>query len=269
MDIIGKVQKAVEHKERLVNRLDELLRSEISHAISNGISSNETIVETDSEWYGKIPDGWELVRLKYLTERSTPIVYGIVQPGPDQENGIPYIKGGECDPEHLDPDALSKTSPEIADRYQRSRLNQGDIVYEIRGSLGGVVKVPPELEGANLTQDTAKISPRPDINSDWLLYALRSDPFYQQMELKKRGAAVEGVNIFDLRRGVVPVPPLQEQRKIAEYLSTIDTSVRIAKKKINNSISVINQYRKSATSSIVTGQVDNTTERQVRIEPDG
>lgn len=253
---LSSMDSILKDKRDLVNKLSEKLQAEITTAISRGIHSDVQTVSTDYEWFSEVPKHWEITRLKRLRKKHIPIVYGIVQPGPDQDEGVPYIKGGQCEPEKLDPELLSKTTPEIAKKYDRSRLSEGELVYEIRGSVGRVVRVPPKLEGANLTQDTARISPREDINTEWLLYALRSEPFFQQMEVHRRGATVEGVNLFDLRRGLLPVPPQDEQAEIATYLSRVDENICRIKKKVEQSIELLEEEEEALTKAVVTGDIN-------------
>ncbi|QLK25551.1 restriction endonuclease subunit S [Natrinema zhouii] len=267
IDKCSGIDDLLQKKQSQVKRLEERRQSEITSAITKGIDKSKKQVSTDSDWYDKVPETWELTRLKRLRKRNVPIVYGIVQPGPDQEDGVPYIKGGQCEPEKLNPEILSKTTEEIASKYERSCLDVGDLVYEIRGSMGRVVKVPPELEGANLTQDTARISPQEDVNADWLLYALQSEPFFQQMEVNQRGATVEGINLFDLRRGVLPVPPASEQVEIAEYLSRIDQTIEETIDRVSTSIERVKELRQSLIKAAITGQIDVTEAQDISQEP--
>ena len=125
------------------------------------------------EWLGEIPAHWEVVPLMHLTQLNRPIMYGIVLPGPDVEDGIPIVKGGDVAPGRLRLDMLSRTTPEIESRYTRSRLEKGDIVYAIRGSIGMVEIVPEEIAGANLTQDAARVAPNNEVEVRWLLFALK------------------------------------------------------------------------------------------------
>ncbi len=253
---LSETEIILDDKKTLVDRLDEKLQAEITAAVTRGIQSDTKTVSTGHDWFSEVPEHWDIMRLKRLRKKHVPIVYGIVQPGPDQDEGVPYIKGGQCEPEKLDPELLSKTTPEIAQKYERSRLREGELVYEIRGSVGRVVQVPSELEGANLTQDTARISPREDINTEWLLYALRSEPFFKQMEVNRRGATVEGVNLFDLRRGLLPVPPEDEQEEIASYLSEINEKISEVKDEVKRSVDRLEEEQQTLTRAVVTGEID-------------
>jgi len=174
--------------------------------------------DSGGEWLGEIPAHWEVKRLWHLTPSDRRIMYGIVLPGPNVENGVPIVKGGDVSPERLRLDRLSRTTFEIESGYARSRLRGGDLVYAIRGSIGEVGVVPDELAGANLTQDAARVAYTPATHGPWLLYALKSVTVFAQLEAGALGATISGVNIRDLKRASIPVPPRIEQEAIARFL---------------------------------------------------
>lgn len=257
-DRTARIDALIKKKKYLSELLEEKKWTTITQAVTKGVDVDREFKYPDKKGVDKIPTNWELLRLDHLRDPHTPIVYGIVLPGPDQDEGVPIIKGGDCKPEKLDPEKLSKTTPEIAADYERSRLNPGELVFEIRGSVGRVVKVPPELEGANLTQDTARIAPKDDVDADWLLYALQSEVFRQQMDLHTRGATVQGVNLYDLRRGVLPVPPLKEQKQIAQHLEKVDERIQKIRDRIEIAIELLKEKRQALITRAVTGQIDVT-----------
>lgn len=100
----------------------------------------------------------------------------------------------------------------------RSRLKTGDLVYAIRGSVGDVAMVPNELEGANLTQDAARVAYTGSTHGVWLLHMLRSSAMFAQVEAGALGATIRGINIRDLKRALIPLPPPREQVGIAAFL---------------------------------------------------
>lgn len=53
---------------------------------------------------------------------------------------------------------MSRTDPEIAKKFKRSEVQTGDIVMSIRATVGTTALVPKILNGANLTQGTARIA---------------------------------------------------------------------------------------------------------------
>ena len=253
---IGRIETLIDKQKNLIDLLEELEDSKITDIITAGIYPEPVFKSPNSKWYDRIPAHWEIKRLDHLRDPHTPIVYGIILPGPNQDEGVPIIKGGDCTPEKLHPDKLSKTTPEKASEYQRSCLNAGDLIYEIRGSIGRVVEVPEILEGANLTQDTARIAPQSGVDTDWLKFALRSEPFKQQMELNARGATVKGVNLYDLRRGLLPVPPYEEQKEISRLLSSEKEDIDELVDRLSQNIQTITEKRNAVIAQAVTGQIN-------------
>ncbi|MCK9604821.1 MAG: hypothetical protein M0R33_00030 [Methylomonas sp.] len=73
-------------------------------------------------------------------------------------------------------EGYSLSSPEIDQAYERSKVAKGDLVIAIRATFGKCLPVPDELDGANLTQGTAKISPGLNISNEYMLAAINASP---------------------------------------------------------------------------------------------
>src|SRR5438034_4513308 len=94
-----------------------------------------------------VAEGWALVPLSEVVESSAPIQYGILQPGPDTAEGVPYVRPTEIRQDCIEVASLRRTTSEIAKRYARSSLKAGDVILSIVGSIGKVAVVPKILEG--------------------------------------------------------------------------------------------------------------------------
>ena len=208
------------------------------------------------EWLGEIPAHWNLKRLWHLTPTDRRIMYGIVLPGPNVDIGVPIVKGGDVVATRLKLDTLNKTTFDIESRYVRSRLRGGDLVYAIRGSIGEVEMVPNELEGANLTQDAARVAYTKVTDGYWLLYALRSMGVFGQLEAGALGATIKGINIRDLKRAVIPVPPKSEQIEIAGFLDAEAEKIERLALMVHQAIDHLIEFRTALISAGVTGKID-------------
>lgn len=182
----------------------------------------------------KLPAGWELAALSDLVPREKPIVYGIVQAGPEFPGGIPYIKSSNVGAK-IDPASLSRTSPAIAHKYRRSVVRPGDIVFSLRGNIGQLSIVPDTLPEANLTQGTARISSNGRALNAFVAEALKSPNLQKRIDIVSKGSTFREISLEELRDLELPLPALPEQRKIAEILRTWDealeklTALRAAK----------------------------------------
>jgi len=252
----ARIDAMIARKERLIALLEEKQAALISHAVTKGLNPNAPMKDSGIDWLGPIPAHWQAKPLMRMTPDDRPIMYGIVLPGPNVEEGVPIVKGGDVGPGRLRLQLLNRTTREIEQGYVRSRLLSGDIVYAIRGSIGTAEMVPAELVGANLTQDAARVSPRRDIHGPWLLYAVKSAAFFAQLDAKATGATIRGINIRDLKRGVVPVPPRPEQETIAAYLDSVTVKMSTIVAKCRESVQRLQEHRRALISAAVMGKID-------------
>jgi len=140
----------------------------------------------------------------------------------------------------------------IEERYRNARVRAGDLLMTIVGYCGHVEEVPAWLDGANLTQTTARIAiddGRAD--SVFCKYMLQSKIGASQVAGSLKGAAQPGLNCGDIEKFLVPLPTRRaEQRAIAEALSDVDALLSgldrlIAKKR---------DLKRAAMQQLLTGQ---------------
>ena len=159
------------------------------------------------------------IPLKRLVEPGRPITYGIVQAGEDVVDGVRYIRPVDMDGHRgVNPSSLRTTSPEIAAAYARSALKPGDVVVSIGPSFGKTMVVPAELDGANLTQGTARVAVRLDVEAQYIVWALQAQTSVDFWETSIGGATFRALNIGPLAGTPIPMPERDEQRAIADYL---------------------------------------------------
>lgn len=213
-----------------------------------------------------IPAGaYEQIPLGLLTSYTRPIMYGIVLPGPSVDDGVPIVKGGDVAAGRLRLAQLSRTTFAIEAGYARSRLVEGDLVIAIRGSVGEVGVVPAELAGANLTQDAARIAPGRNTDGRWLELMLRTPTLVKQIQSRITGATVKGINIWDLKRVLVPRLSLSEQRASIARVELDLTAMHRLSTVTERQLALLTERRQALITAAVTGQIDVTTARGVDV----
>jgi type I restriction enzyme S subunit len=151
------------------------------------------------------------------------ITYGIVQAGPDTPGGIPYIRVSDMtDSDTLSPDGMLRTSEEIAKKYRRSMVETGDIVIALRGPVGLTRFVPENLNGANLTQGTARVSVSPDNSSNYVFWALQSPLVKREYASHAKGSTFSEISLQALRMLPIPILAKAEQVRLASDFTSID-----------------------------------------------
>lgn len=167
----------------------------------------------------RVPMEWVCGTLEQLTDATAPVLYGILQPGPCLEQGVPYVRPTEIVGDRIDLAAVRNTTPEIAARYGRSQLATNDVVLSIVGTIGKVAVVPDCLAGGNITQSSVRIRAVRDlVRPKYLAWALRSAVLTEQFDRKRLGTAVPRLNVEDVRLLVLPLPPLEEQDALIEVV---------------------------------------------------
>lgn len=169
----------------------------------------------------QLPTGWQVGNLRDCCSPGRPITYGILKPGPELEIGVPYIRVADFPGNRLIPEKIKKTSPEIDFQYKRARLASGDLLLSIRGSVGRLIEIPADLDGANITQDTARLSISQRLSSRYIYFALLAPDTQRRMANAIRGVAVRGINIGDVRALQVPIPTKEEQTEIVRRVEIL------------------------------------------------
>jgi type I restriction enzyme, S subunit len=173
--------------------------------------------------------------LDEFVSKNGPICYGILKPGSHCMNGVPVIKVKNIMNGLIDERNILLTSPEIHRQYKRSELKTGDLLLTIRGTTGRVAFVPPSLDGANITQDTARVRVTSDDSPIYLYYALQSPAVQRQIKLNTIGQAVKGINIAEVKKLMILHPSKEQQERIAQIVSTWDKAIETIEKLIKNS----------------------------------
>ena len=200
---------------------------------------------------GVIPEDWAVTALAKLTDAHRPISYGIVQTGPNVQNGIRCLRVLDINNGKINKTDLITTSKSISDAYKRTVLILGDLVMPLRGKVGEVAIVDKDLIGANLTRGLALIAVRSESSAEFFKQYISSSATRNRLENSMNGSALQEIPIATLRSFKIATPPTKvEQDAIAEALSDADALIEsleqlIAKKR---------QIKQGAMHELLTGK---------------
>lgn len=206
MVLLSACDRAKEAYKRLLKQTDEVVKSQFIEMIQPLLDAGKTVPLDD------------------LVVDDRPITYGILKPGSGFHGGIPVVKVKDMRDGVIDQSDLLLTTPELDYQYRRSRLRAGDLLISIRGSVGRMAEVPENLENANITQDTARLTIKPEYNKVYVRGVLESQPLQHDMEKNIRGVAVKGINIGYLRKLGIPMCDREAQDRLAALYQQSDKS---------------------------------------------
>jgi type I restriction enzyme S subunit len=226
-ELLARVSAARERLSRVPAILKRFRQSVLAAACSGRLTSDwrekQGIIAKQVEVVDglEMPDAWTNRRTADLVEPGTVISYGIVLPGPNLSEGVPYIRGQDIDDSgRVHVEQLYKTSLEIAAKHQRSLLQAGDVLLCVIRHFR-VAIVPQELEGANLTQGTVRMRPSVDVLGTYLARYLASPQAQSWMKQRIVGTDMPRINVEHARAIPVPLPLLAEQREIVRRVEAL------------------------------------------------
>jgi len=161
-----------------------------------------------------IPRHWQWWQLADLTNSSKPISYGVIKLGNDTRGGIPTLRCSDVKYRRIDLSSVKSIDPKIEQQYLRTRLLGGEILVNIRGTLGGCAIVPKSIAGHNVAREVAVVDPNSAISPDFLLAVFSSPYFQNRVTSNLKGIAYKGLNLGTLASFPIPLPPSDEQKLI-------------------------------------------------------
>ena len=144
------------------------------------------------------------------------------------------IRGQDYSKGWVSSSQLFRVSAPVEIRYQNARVKSGDLIITIVGAGTGHVEVIPNwLEGANLTQTTARIAiDSSKACSKFCKHHLSTVVGTQQVANDVKGGAQPGLNCGDVEKFLVPMPPgTEEQVAIATVLDDMDAEITALEQK--------------------------------------
>lgn len=243
---------SIDNGHVLHHQIKEAHAAEGGHARGNASDPTEEAHDLSPE---DLPKTWDIAELRDICVPGRPITYGILKPGPELDEGILYIRVADFPGNKLNMANIKKTSSAIDEQFRRARLIAGDLLLSIRGSVGRLIKIPANLEGANITQDTARLSISPLVSTDFVYWALLADSTQRRMKNATRGVAVRGINIGDVRALQIPLPPRVEQNEIVRRVEQLFAFADQLEAKIQTAQARINHLTQSILAKAFRGEL--------------
>jgi type I restriction enzyme, S subunit len=200
-EILDTVDKQIGSTERLVGKLRQII-----------VGLGEKLLPWNA---GDVaPGGWSLYEFEEIT--VAPICYGIIQVGSFHPGGVPVvmIRDLESDLDH----ELHLANPRIEANYSRSRVQDGDVIVSVKGTIGRLAVVPGGFVG-NISRDVARIRSEKFIRPPFLKWLLSTPAGQDVLNRAVVGTTRAEVSIQVLKRLQVPIPPLPEQDRILAIVS--------------------------------------------------
>jgi type I restriction enzyme S subunit len=202
-----------------------------------------TYKDSGVEWLGKIPEHWEVKKLKYISY----LTMG-QSPSSDDYNhegyGSPFLQGNaEFGNRHPQAKIFCATVNKYAEK--------GDILISVRAPVGALNEADTRY---GIGRGLCSIRPRDIIIRQFAWYLIQVVKV--ELNFLSTGSTYEAVAVTDISNLSCLLPPLPEQQKIAQFLDRETSKIDNLITKTRTSIDHLKEYRTALISAAVTGKID-------------
>ena len=256
----SKIDEAIVQQQKMIDLLNERKQIIINNAVTKGLDSNVPMKDSGVDWIGMIPEHWNINRFKNLFITRTGITFTKAQL---VEEGDAVISYGQI---HSKANWGASLNPELI-RYIPSFLTKGkDSAILTKGDFL-FADTSEDFEGCgnNLYNNTDSIiyagyhtiiaKKNNSECGQYLAYLFASSKWRGQLRSMVNGVKVYSITQSLLNSVMVILPPIEEQKAVAEY---IEQKVHIIEKYLNQyaqRISLLQERKQMIINEVVTGKV--------------
>ncbi|MEW6002146.1 MAG: restriction endonuclease subunit S [Nitrospirota bacterium] len=241
-EILSTVDQAIEKVDEAIKKTQRLKNGLMQELLTKGIGHKE-FKETE---IGRIPKKWEV---NSVAEVGT-LQYGITKTAIKVGTGVKFLRITDITDEGVKWDDVPYCEL-TKNELEKYELKDGNILFARIGATTGktcfIEKAPKGVFGSYLL----RMQPSKDIDTKLLYFFTQSASYWNQVNAVKGGQLKGGLNTKLLGSIKLPIPPLFEQQKIAEILSTVDGRLELLRKRKER----LERTKKGLMNDLLTGRV--------------
>lgn len=255
----GKIDELVAEQRRLMELLKEKRQAVISHAVTRGLNPDTPLKPSGVEWLGDVPAQWRVGKCGfYLT-----ILSGFAFPSAgfsEDETNTKLLRGINVGVARLKWDETVYWRRVPHDDLDIYEMRAGDLVIGMdRPLIADGIRVAKVKEcdlPCLLLQRVASLKTGNQLNADYLLALLSSEMFVAHFAPETTGVSVPHISPEQIYNFVVPVPPIDEQDRIADFISTETAKFDTLTTEAQRAVDLLQERRTALITAAVTGQID-------------
>jgi len=186
------------------------------------LSAEKATALSASLLFSLLPRFAPIKPLRCLITEDRKISYGVLVPGPDVDDGVPFVRIQDLALVNAPKTPAKRIAVEVDAQYARTRLYGGEILIGVVGSIGKVGIAPASWAGANIARAVCRIVPDiAVVDRDYLALVLSAQPTQTYFRETTRTLAQPTLNVGQLAETPIPVPPIAEQRQVVAELHAL------------------------------------------------
>ena len=250
----GQIDSIAADLEKQIALLQKYKKSLITETVTKGLDKSVPMKDSGIEGVGKIPSHWKVNRLKYAAVVKTGPFGTQLSASEYSDEGIPVINVKNIGYGTIIEDDLDYVPDEVCQRLAQHQLQFGDIVFGRKGAVDKHAIITESQIGWVQGSDCIRVRIYKDIESRYLNYLFDTVYFAEYVLLYAVGTTMASINSDILTNSKILVPPITEQRCIADFL---DSNCKVLSEIIENKqsqLATLQQHKKSLIYEYVTGK---------------
>ena len=212
--------------------------------MTKGLNPKVKLIESGTEWIGKMPEHWEIKKIKFFTKEKR------IKSTEMDKSGF-FI--GLENIESISGKLISYNSTENLEG-ESIKFRKNDVLFcKLRPYLAKVIVA--EIDGF-CTSELIIYEGNKDTYSNYLKYRLLSKQYIDYINSLTEGVKMPRADPIQLSNIKLPMPPKAEQIQIADFLDKATAKIDLTISKVESKIELLEEYKKSIIHNVVTGKVD-------------
>lgn len=243
----SKIDEYIAEKEKEVKLLNELKESEIANVVTKGLNPDVRMKDSGVSWIGMIPENWDIKRLSQIS-----FEHFISNKEVHHQNLLSLSYGRIIRKDINTTDGLL---PASFDTYQI--VEDGNIVMRLTDLQNDhkSLRVGLAKEEGIITSAYVCLGVNNSVVPDYLYYVLHSYDI-KKLFYSMGGGLRQNLNWQGLKKLDIPLPPLDEQRAIVDYINEKCSKITSLISELESEIEYLKEYKQRLIADCVTGQVN-------------
>ncbi|MCW5518496.1 restriction endonuclease subunit S [Aureitalea sp. L0-47] len=253
------IDQTITDKERLLKLYEEEKKAIINHAVTKGLDPSVQLKDSGVEWLGEIPEYWGAKKLKFVANCSPS---SIDKKSKEDETEVYLCNYMDVyNNDFIDDNYNFMLATASSEQIKKFRLKEGDVIVTKDSEAVDDIAVPVLVRrdfddvvcGYHLTHITPD---KQEITGEYLFNLFRAKSFNMYFETSARGITRYGLSVPAFNDAYVPLPEIEEQEKINEYISEKLNKINSESTLILKEIELLKEFKQSLIFEAVTGKID-------------
>lgn len=250
----SQIDALIAKKQTLLQKLKEKRLAVITQAVTKGLNPDAPMRDSGSDWIGKVPRHWDVLKIKFVTELASGHTPSRTIDEYWVDCTIPWVSLNDSKMLR-EKDSISETHYQISElglaNSSARLLPAGVVVFSRDATVGlcAITEVPMAVSQHFIAYICGE-----KINGKYLLFVLKA--MNQHLQSLQTGSTIVTIGMPEVRGLICPLPTTAEQVAIAAHIDSVTAKIDQMLANAETAIARLTEYRSALITAATTGKID-------------